>query len=111
EVVSVALSSYPIELRALSEGTATLRVTASNGSDSLPLSVVRPDGARVWVLAPPPFLDRPDSFYGNGYALRPGAVLRVAAEPRAGTTALLGFDLFQWSIDPELLAHEADAGV
>jgi hypothetical protein len=111
EIVSVVFNVYPIELRAQSEGTATLRVTTSNGSDSLPLRVTRPDGAHVWVLSTPLLFDKPDSFYGQGYALRPGATLRVAAEPRAGTTALLGFDLFEWSIDPELLAHEADAQV
>jgi hypothetical protein len=112
EVVSVVFNSYPIELRARSEGTTTLRVTTSSGSDSLPLRVTRPDGARVWVLSPPPsLLDKPDGYFGTGYALRPGAALRVAAEPRAGTTALLGFDLFEWSIDPELLAHEPDARV
>jgi hypothetical protein len=111
EVVSVFFNSYPIELRAQSEGTTTLRVTASNGSDSLPLSVVGPAGAHVWVLSTPPLFGKPDGYYGDGYALRPGATLRVAAEPRAGTTALLGFDLFEWSIDPELLAHEADARI
>jgi hypothetical protein len=111
EIVSVVFNFYPIELRALAEGTTTLRVTASNGSDSLPLEVVRPDGARVWVLSATPLFDKPDGFYGQGYALRPGASLRVAAEPRAGSMALLGFDLFEWSIDPELLAHDADAQV
>jgi hypothetical protein len=111
EIVSVVFNVYPIELRAQSEGTTTLRVTASHGFDSLPLRVMRPDGAHVWVLSTPPLFDKPDGFYGQGYALRPGATLRVAAEPRAGTTALLGFDLFEWSIDPELLAHEADAQV
>jgi hypothetical protein len=112
EIVDVVFDFYPIELRARAEGAATLRVTASNGSDSLPLRVARPDGAHVWMLSPPPPLfDKPDGFYGQGHALRPGATLRVAAEPRAGATALLGFDLFEWSIDPELLAHEADAQV
>jgi hypothetical protein len=109
EVVSVTFISFPIELHARSEGTATLHVTTSSGSDRLPLSVERADGARVWVLSQTPYLDKPDTFYGNGYALRPGATLRVAAEPLAGTTALLGFNLFEWSIDPALLAHEADA--
>lgn len=111
EIVSVVFNIHPIQLRAESEGKTTLRVTASNGSDSLPLTVQRPDGARVWVLSTPPLFDKPDGFYGQGYALRPGASLRVAAEPRAGTTTLLGFDLFDWSMDPELLAHEADAQV
>jgi hypothetical protein len=111
EIASVVFNVYPIELRAQSEGAASLRVTTSNGSDSLPLRVTRPDGAHVWVLSTPPLFDKPDGFYGQGYALRPGATLRVAAEPRAGITALLGFDLFEWSIDPELLAHEADAQV
>jgi hypothetical protein len=114
EIVSVAFDIYPIELRALAEGTANLRVTASNGTDTLPLRVVRPDGARVWVLTPPPPLisfDRSDDFYGDGYALRLGASLRVAAEPLAGGNALLGFGLFEWSIDPALLADEADAQV
>jgi hypothetical protein len=111
EIVSVVFNFYPIELRAQSEGTTTLRVTSSNGSDSLPLRVTRPDGARVWVVSTPPLLDRPDGFYGQGYALRPGATLEVAAEPLAGTTVLLGFDLFEWSMDPELLTHEADSQV
>jgi len=108
-IVSVSLAIYPIVLRGLAEGTTTLRVSTSSASDSLALTVVRPDGARLWA----PAVERtafgvPDAFFGKGAALRSGASVRVAAEPLAGTRPLLGFDLFQWSIDPPLLSHGSD---
>jgi hypothetical protein len=108
-IVSVSLAIYPIVLRGLAEGTTTLRVSTSSASDSLALTVVRPDGARLWT----PKVETlsfavPDSFFGMGAALRAGASVSVAAEPLAGTRPLLGFDLFQWSVVPPLLSHAPD---
>jgi hypothetical protein len=108
-IVSVSLAIYPIVLRGLAEGTTTLRVSTSTASDSLALTVVRPDGARLWApTAETTSFAVPDSFFGKGAALRSGASVSVAAEPLAGTRPLLGFDLFQWSVDPPLLSHAPD---
>ncbi len=95
-ILSLTSNGYPIRLRAESEGVTTLRVRTSSASDSLPLTVVRPDGARVWVLSP---TFAPFGSYGPPYVLRPSAVLRVGAQPMAADQPLLGFDLLEWEID------------
>jgi hypothetical protein len=112
QIASVSLLGYPIVLHGRAEGTTTLSVSTSSASDRLALTVARADGARLWE----PTIETisfavPDSFFGKGAALRPGASVRVAAEPLAGTTPLLGFDLFEWTIDPPLLSHAADGAV
>jgi hypothetical protein len=106
EILSLSLNGSPIRLRAEAEGTTTLRVTTSTASDSVPLTVVEPDGARVWVLDPS---FAPFGSYGPPYVLRPAATLRVGAQPRVGDQPLLGFDLFEWSITPDLFSHREDA--
>jgi hypothetical protein len=111
-IVGVSLDIYPIVLRGLAEGTTTLRVSTSSASDALALTVVRPDGARLWA----PNAGRtsfavPDSFFGTGPALRAGASVSVAGEPLAGRQPLLGFDIFRWSVDPPLLSHAPDGPV
>jgi hypothetical protein len=111
DIVSVSLPVYPIVLHGVKEGTTTLRVSSSSASDSLVLTVRRPDGARLWQQTMQPAISFavPDSFFGQGAAYRPGASLRVAAEPLAGTQPLLGFDLFEWMVNPPLLS-QASAG-
>lgn len=109
EIVSLSLATYPIMLRGLAPGTTTLRVATSGGSDTLPLTVLRPDGANLWVETPTPTFSFsvPDSFFGSGSALRPGASVTVAAEPLAGATPLLGFELFTWTVEPPLLSDDS----
>jgi hypothetical protein len=106
EVLRLTLNGYPIRLRAESVGTTTLRVTTSSASDSLPLTVVRPDGARLWVIEP---TFAPFGSYGPPYVLRPGATLQIGAQPMAGDQPLLGFDVFEWSINPDLLSDREDS--
>jgi hypothetical protein len=105
EILNLSLVGYPIQLRAESEGTTTLRVATSSAADSLPLTVASPDGARIWVIDSS---FAPFGSYGPPYVLRPAATLRVGAQPMAGSQPLLGFDLFEWSIDPNLLSHRED---
>ena len=112
EIVSASLVVYPIVLRGVSEGTTTLHVTTGAAADTLPITVVRPDGARVWEWRPsaPLALGIPESAFGHAYALRPGASIIIAAEPRAGSTPLLGFDLFDWIIEPPLVSDDGGGG-
>ena len=110
-VLSIESTTYPIVLRARSVGTATLRVELVDGAfDTLPLTVVEPDGARVWIDEPSPLFGPSDAALGTGYALRPGASLEVAAQPRAGRQPLLGFDVFEWTFDETLLEVHAGGG-
>jgi hypothetical protein len=104
DIVSLSFISYPIRLQARAVGTTTLRVVSSNGTDSLPISVAAPDRARVWIVTSQGLLQPGDSFFGKGYALRPGASLRIAGQPMAGSNGLLGYDLLDWSVDPTLLS-------
>lgn len=106
-ILSIESQIYPIVLRARSEGTTRLHATQSDGAtDSIPLRVVVADDARVWILR------EVLGNFGNsaGLALRPGASLRIAGQPRAGTTPLLGFDVLDWSIDESLFSHRAYGG-
>ena len=112
QIVGASLLVYPIVLHGRAEGRTTLHVSTSSAADELALEVVRADGARLWAPTTETIsFAVPDSFFGKGAALRPGASVRVAAEPLAGTRPLLGFDLFEWTIDPPLLSHVADGAV
>ncbi len=108
QIVDMTYIWYPIELFAKSEGRTRLHVTTQRSSDSLSVTVTRPDGVRLWVIPTSSFLFGPEGYSGTGYALRPGARLRVAAQPLAERKPLLGFDLFEWSIEAGLFSHRAD---
>lgn len=106
-ILSIESQVYPIVLRARSAGTTKLHATQADGvNDAIALTVVAADDVRIWI---------PQEVLGNfgnsaGLALRPGANLRIAGQPKAGNTPLLGFDLFDWTIDPNLFSHRADGG-
>lgn len=107
-ILSIERQNYPIVLRAQSEGTTRLHVTQADGvTDAVPLTVVAADDARVWIL------EEVLGNFGNsvGLALRPGASLLIAGQPRSGNTPLLGFDVFDWEIDEVLFSHQADGGM
>jgi hypothetical protein len=107
-ILSIESQIYPIVLRARSEGTTRLHATQSDGAtDAIPLTVVAADGARVWIL------EQVLGNFGNsqGLALRPGASLRIAGQPKSGSTPLLGFDVLDWSIDENLFDQQAAATV
>jgi hypothetical protein len=108
-ILGMDFDIYPIVLRARAEGQTRLHVSTTGGSDSLLLTVVEPDDAQIWTVTSTPLFGQPDSFFGDGYALRPGATLEVAAQPKRGNTRLLGFDVLEWSIDETLFAFD-DAG-
>ena len=111
-VLSIESAVYPIVLRARAVGTATLRVEQADGvSDTLPLTVVSPDDARVWIDEEGPLLGPSDASLGSGYALRRGASIRIAGQPRAGGRPLLGFDVLEWSIDETLFSHREHGSV
>lgn len=111
-VLSIESAVYPIVLRARGVGTATLRVEQTDGdSDTLPMTVVSPDDARVWIDEAAPLLGPSDASLGTGYALRRGASIRVAGQPRAAGRPLLGFDVLEWSIDETLFSHSEHGSV
>ena len=107
-IVSLSFESYPLKLRGQAVGSTTIRVVSTNGTDTLPVHVVKADGAQLWIPSTPGLLDPGDQYFGKGYALRPGASLRVAGAPTAGTQVLLGFDILAWNIDPAGLTDGGD---
>jgi hypothetical protein len=106
-ILSIESQLYPIILRARSEGTTRLHATQADGvTDAIALTVVAADDVRIWIL------EEVLGNFGNseGLALRPGATLRIAGQPKAGNQPLLGFDLLDWNIDEGLFSHRADGG-
>ena len=106
-ILDIESQLYPIVLRARSVGTTRLHATQTSGAtDAISLSVVAADNVRIWIVEE--FLGQ----FGNsaGLALRPGASLRIAGQPKAGSTPLLGFDVLDWMIDDTLFLDREDGG-
>ena len=117
ELVDVAISDGGVfelawswsftKLRAKKAGTAELTMELSNGAyDTLQLTAVEADGAELFVLEHD--YDLVEVVADRGFSLRPLSTVRVGAQPLAGDTPLIGYDLLSWS-EGQLLSGARDS--